>query len=53
MMATAAHMTIAEVDHIVPIGTLDADQIHTPGAFVKRIVQTVSQNRIEQRTVRK
>lgn len=51
MMATAAHMTIAEVDEIVPIGSLDADQIHTPGAFVKRIVQTVSQKRIEQRTV--
>ena len=51
MMATAAAYTIAEVDQIVGIGDLEPDQIHTPGAFVKRIVQTVCEKRIEQRTV--
>jgi 3-oxoacid CoA-transferase subunit A len=52
MMAQAAACTIAEVEEIVPTGSLDPDQIHTPGSYVKRIVRTVSQKRIEQRTVR-
>jgi 3-oxoacid CoA-transferase subunit A len=52
MMACAAAFTIAEVDEIVGLGDLDADGIHTPGSYVKRIVKTVSQKRIEQRTVR-
>ncbi len=51
MMATAAAFTVAEVEQIVPVGELDPDNIHTPGAFVDRIVQTVSEKRIEQRTV--
>lgn len=51
MMATAAEFTIAEVDEVVPLGSLDADEIHTPGAFVDAVVQTVSEKRIEQRTV--
>ena len=51
MMATAAACTIAEVDEIVEIGDLEPDQIHTPGSFVKRVVQTVCEKRIEQRTV--
>jgi len=51
MMATAAAFTIAEVDELVPTGQLDPDQIHTPGGFVDRVVQTVSEKRIEQRTV--
>ncbi|MEZ6241894.1 MAG: CoA transferase subunit A [Phycisphaerales bacterium] len=51
MMACAAAFTIAEVEQIVPIGALDPDAIHTPGAYVDRIVQTVSEKRIEQRTV--
>jgi 3-oxoacid CoA-transferase subunit A len=52
MMATAAKVTVAEVEELMPVGALDADQIHTPGIYVKRIVQTVSEKRIEQRTVR-
>ncbi|MBX9710706.1 MAG: CoA transferase subunit A [Xanthobacteraceae bacterium] len=54
MMATASKMTIAEVEHLVPVGELDPDEIHTPAIFVKRIV-AVDPNRkhIEQRTVRK
>jgi len=52
MMATAGKMTVVEVEHIVPTGTLDPDQIHTPGIYVDRIVLTQSEKRIEQRTVR-
>lgn len=52
MMAAAAGVTIAEVEEIVPVGALDADAVHTPGAYVKRIVRTASVKRIEQRTVR-
>src|SRR5881392_1108910 len=39
MMATAAKVTIAEVEHLVPAGELNPDHIHTPGIFVKRIVE--------------
>jgi 3-oxoacid CoA-transferase subunit A len=54
MMASAARTTIAEVEELVEAGTLDPDQIHTPGIFVQRIVQGVNyQKKIEQRTVRK
>ena len=52
MMATAGKVTVVEVEHIVPTGTFDPDQIHTPGIYVDRIVQTVPEKRIEQRTVR-
>lgn len=38
-MATAAKVTIAEVEELVPNGTLDPDQIHTPGIYVSRILQ--------------
>ncbi len=50
MVATAGRTCVAEVEEIVPLGSLDPDQIHTPGIFVDRIVQTVSEKRIEQRT---
>ena len=54
MMATAATITVAEVEHLVPAGEIDADHIITPGIFVKRIVKLDSVvKRIEQRTVRK
>ena len=54
MMATAATVTIAEVEHFVPAGTFDPDQIHTPGVFVKRIVHApTAPKHIEQRTTRK
>ncbi len=53
MMACAAAFVIAEVEEIVPVGALEADQIHTPGSYVNRIVRTVPEKRIEQRTVSK
>jgi 3-oxoacid CoA-transferase subunit A len=54
VMATAAKVTVAEVENLVEAGTIDPDQIHTPGIFVKRIVRCPSyEKRIEQRTVRK
>jgi acyl CoA:acetate/3-ketoacid CoA transferase alpha subunit len=54
MMATAAKVTIAEVEHLVQPGELDADMVHTPSVFVKRIFQgKVFEKRIEKRTVRK
>ena len=53
MMATAAQVTVAEVEELVAPGTLDPDQIHTPGIFVQRIVRGAHYiKRIEQRTVR-
>ena len=53
MMATAATVTIAEVEHLVPAGTFDPDAIHTPGVFVKRIVHAPNAPKhIENRTVR-
>jgi len=52
-MATAGKLTIAEVEELVPNGTLDPDQIHTPGIFVGRIFQGSNyQRRIEFRTTR-
>jgi 3-oxoacid CoA-transferase subunit A len=54
VMATAAKVTVAEIEHLVEPGTIDPDHIHTPGVFVKRIVRCPSyEKRIEQRTVRK
>ncbi|MCA0400226.1 MAG: CoA transferase subunit A [Proteobacteria bacterium] len=53
MMATAATVTVAEVEHLFPAGELDADQIHTPGIYVKRIVHVPNApKRIENRTTR-
>ncbi len=53
-MAMAGKITIAEVEELVPAGTLDPDQIHTPGIYVHRIFQGENyEKRIEQRTVRK
>jgi 3-oxoacid CoA-transferase subunit A len=52
MMATAGKVTVAEVEEIVPAGTLDPDAIHTPGIYVQRLVQGTFEKRIEQRTVR-
>jgi len=53
MMATAAKICVAEVEEIVPVGSLDPDHIHTPGIYVKRLVQGNFEKRIEQRTVTK
>jgi len=53
MMAMAARTTIAEVEEVVPAGSLDPDAIVTPGIFVQRVVQGARyEKRIEKRTVR-
>ncbi|WP_053976454.1 CoA transferase subunit A [Mangrovimonas xylaniphaga] len=52
-MCGAANITVAEVEELVPVGTLDPNEIHIPGIFVQRIFQgEVYEKRIEQRTVR-
>src|SRR5579883_3512158 len=54
MMATAANVTIAEVEHLVDVGELEPDLVHTPSVYVKRIFQgELFEKRIERRTVRK
>src|SRR3984885_14324134 len=54
VMATAGKVTVAEVEHLVPAGEIEPDQIMTPGIYVQRIVHYDSyEKRIEQRTVRK
>ncbi len=54
IMATAAKVTIAEVEQLVEVGELDGDLIHTPSVYVKRIFQgELYERRIEKRTVRK
>jgi len=52
-MATAGKICVAEVEEIVPVGSLDPDAIHLPGIFVNRLIQGKFEKRIEQRTVRK
>ena len=53
-MAMAGKITVAEVEELLPAGTLDPNEVHTPGIFVQRIFQgTNYEKRIEQRTVRK
>ena len=54
MMATAAKVTIAEVEELVEVGQLDPDHIHTPGIYVHRVVHGKGyEKRIERRTLRK
>jgi len=53
MMATAARITIAEVEELVSVGQLDPDQVHVPSVYVKRIFQGANyQKWVEKRTVR-
>ncbi len=53
MMATAAKVCVAEVEHLVEVGSLDPDHIHTPGIYVDRIVQGATyEKRIERETTR-
>jgi 3-oxoacid CoA-transferase subunit A len=53
VMATAARITIAEVEQMVEPGAIDPDAVHTPGIYVQRILQGASyEKRIEQRTTR-
>jgi 3-oxoacid CoA-transferase subunit A len=51
--AMCGHVCVAEVEEIVPTGTLDPDGIHLPGIYVHRLIQGEHEKRIEQRTVRK
>jgi 3-oxoacid CoA-transferase subunit A len=54
LMAMAGKITIAEVEHLVPVGDLQPDMIHTPGIYVHRIFQGKEyEKRIEQRTITK
>lgn len=53
VMATAGRVTVAEVEEIVPAGTIDPDCVHTPGIYVDRIVRsTINEKRIEKLTTR-
>jgi 3-oxoacid CoA-transferase subunit A len=54
VMASAARMTVAQVEHLVPAGEIDPDHIITPGIYVKRICQVPAgyEKLIEKRTVR-
>ena len=53
MMATAGKVTVAEVENLVPVGSIDKDHIHTPGIFVDRIIKgAVYEKRIERVTTR-
>ena len=52
-MAAAGRITVAEVEHLVNVGELDPDHVHTPGIYVKRIFQGTNYEKlIEKRTVR-
>ena len=54
MAAACGRITVVEVEHLVPVGELDPDQVHTPGIYVERIVHNPHPDkRIEQRTIRK
>src|SRR5262245_5934048 len=54
MMAMAAKLTIAEVEELVPVGSIDPDHVHTPSVFVQRVIQGERyEKRIERRTTRK
>ncbi len=53
MIATAGKITIAEVEELVPVGSIDPDNVHVPGVYVQRIFQgTGYEKRIERRTTR-
>ena len=52
-MATAGRFCVAEVEEIVPVGSIDPDHIHLAGIFVNRVIEGRFEKRIEQRTVRK
>jgi 3-oxoacid CoA-transferase subunit A len=51
--AMCGRICVAEVEEIVPVGSLDPDHIHLPGIYVHRLIQGEHEKRIEQRTVRK
>ncbi len=51
--ATCGKLCIAEVEQIVPVGSLDPDHIHLPGIYVHRLIEGKHEKRIEQRTIRR
>ena len=51
--ATCGKICVAEVEEIVPLGSLDPDKIHLPGIYVHRLIVGAHEKRIENRTVRK
>jgi 3-oxoacid CoA-transferase subunit A len=51
-VAMCGKICVAEVEELVPLGTLDPDTIHTPGIFVDRILEARHEKRIEKRTLR-
>ncbi|MER9858618.1 MULTISPECIES: CoA transferase subunit A [unclassified Mesorhizobium] len=51
-VATCGRICVAEVEEIVPVGSLDPDHVHLPGIYVNRLIQGVHEKRIEQRTTR-
>ena len=51
--ATCGRICVAEVEEIVPMGSLDPDKIHLPGIYVHRLIQGPHEKRIENRTTRK
>ncbi len=51
--ATCGKVCVAEVEEIVPLGSIDPDAIHLPGIYVHRLIKGEHEKRIEQRTVRK
>ena len=53
MAVTAGKISVAEVEELVEVGTLDPESVHTPGVFVNRMIVAPRQKRIERRTVRK
>ena len=53
MMATAAQVTVAEVEHLVGAGEIDPDAVHTPGIYVDRVFEGRAEKVIEQRTLRR
>ncbi len=53
LVASAGRITVAEVEEIVEVGSLDPDHVHTPGIFVQRIYQARFEKRIENLTVTK
>ncbi|MDX8463291.1 CoA transferase subunit A [Mesorhizobium humile] len=50
--ATCGRICVAEVEEIVPVGSLEPDQIHVPGIYVHRLIEGKHEKRIEQRTTR-
>ncbi|TYR74581.1 CoA transferase subunit A [Rossellomorea vietnamensis] len=51
LMAAAGRVTIAEVEELAAIGDIDPNEVHTPGIYVQRMIESVPEKRIEKRTV--